>query len=515
MSLPAATATHASTTVPGRGEAPPPILALRGIRKSYPGVVAVDGVDFDLRAGEVHGLVGENGAGKSTLLKIIGAVEQPDAGVIELDGVPIRLASPRAAQAAGIRVIHQEFNLFPALSVAENIALEHLPNRRGWIDRRAIRAQAQASLDRLGVELPLSARVDHLGVADQQLTEIARALSADARILVMDEPTAALTNHEIEALFRIVRGLRHEGVGVIFVSHRMEEVLALSDRVTVMRDGRVVGETDRPQRDAIVRLMVGRPVADLYPDAGGESGAPMLVVDHLSVDGRFEDVTFDVRKGEIVGLAGVVGAGRTSVGLTLFGMLRPTAGSMSLEGERIDPATAREAVALRIGYVPEDRKALGLVLNLSIRHNETHPILPWLSRFGWIDQRRERATVEQRIAELEVKAPSIDAEVVHLSGGNQQKVLLGKWLEIAPRLLILDEPTRGVDVGAKAEIYRIVVDLARHGVAILLISSDLPELLGLSDRVVVLREGRQLATLSRAEATQERVLALVTTGAEA
>ena len=491
------------------------LLALRGIRKVYPGVVALDEVDFELRAGEVHGLVGENGAGKSTLLKIIGAVERPDAGTIEFDGRTIQLTSPHAAQAAGIRVIHQEFNLFPALSVAENIALDHLPNRRGWVDRRAIRAQAGAALARLGVVLPLETRVDRLGVADQQLTEIARALSAQARVLVMDEPTAALTEHEIEALFRIVRGLRREGVGVIFVSHRMEEVLALSDRVTVMRDGRVVGETAQPTRDQIIRLMVGRDVSELYPDTGAEVGPAVLEVEGLSVAGRFADLSLAVKRGEIVGLAGVVGAGRTSVGLTLFGLLRPTGGQIRLEGEPVTPRTAREAVKLGIGYVPEDRKALGLVLMLSIRHNETHPILPSLSRLGWINQRRERATVEERIAQLEVKAPSIDAKVLNLSGGNQQKVLLGKWLEIKPRLLILDEPTRGVDVGAKAEIYQIIADLAKGGVAILLISSDLPELLGLSDRVVVLREGRQLATLDRAEATQAHVLSLVTTGAAA
>ena len=509
---------HVSTapvapTDPGAIPTGAPLLALRGIRKAYPGVVALDGVDFDLRAGEVHGLVGENGAGKSTLLKIIGAVERPDAGTIEFDGRPIHLTSPHVAQAAGIRVIHQEFNLFPALSVAENIALDHLPNRRGWVDRRAIRAQARAALDRLGVALPLETRIDRLGVADQQLTEIARALSAEARVLVMDEPTAALTDHEIRALFRIVRGLRREGVGVIFVSHRMDEVLALSDRVTVMRDGRVVGETAQPTREQIIRLMVGRVVSELYPDTGAEIGPALLEVEGLSVAGRFADLSFAVKRGEIVGLAGVVGAGRTSVGLTLFGLLRPTGGQIRLGGEPVALRTAREAVKLGIGYLPEDRKALGLVLMLSIRHNETHPILPWLSRLGWIDQRRERATVEERIAQLEVKAPSIDAKVLNLSGGNQQKVLLGKWLEIKPRLLILDEPTRGVDVGAKAEIYQIIADLAKGGVAILLISSDLPELLGLSDRVVVLREGRQLATLDRAEATQEHVLSLVTTGA--
>ena len=494
---------------------PAPLLALRGIRKVYPGVVALDEVAFDLRAGEVHGLVGENGAGKSTLLKIIGAVEQPDEGTIELDGQPIHLASPHEAQAVGIRVIHQEFNLFPALSVAENIALDHLPNRRGWVDQRAIRAQASATLDRLGVALPLESRIDRLGVADQQLTEIARALSAQARVLVMDEPTAALTEHEIEALFRIVRGLRRQGVGVIFVSHRLDEVLSLSDRVTVMRDGRIVGESADPTRDQIIRLMVGRDVSELYPDSDAKVGSPVLEVEGLSVAGRFEDLTFTVGRGEVVGLAGVVGAGRTSIGLALFGLLRPTAGRVRLEGRDAMPHTAREAIGLGIGYVPEDRKALGLVLNLSVRHNETHPILPRLSRLGWIDQRRERATVEDRIAELEVKAPSIDAAVLHLSGGNQQKVLLGKWLEIKPSLLILDEPTRGVDVGAKAEIYQLIADLATSGVAILLISSDLPELLGLSDRVVVLREGRQLLILDRAEATQERVLSLVTTGAAA
>ncbi len=491
------------------------LLALRGIAKAYPGVVALDGVDFDLDAGEIHGLVGENGAGKSTLLKIIGGVEHADAGVIELGGQPVAMASPRAARALGIRVIHQEFNLIPALSVAENICLDHLPTRGGWVDGQAVREQAGAAIARLGVHLPLEAPVRRLSVADQQLVEIARALSAEARVLVMDEPTAALTDHEIEALFSLVRGLREHGVGIVFVSHRMDEVLELSDRVTVLRDGRVVGETAAPRREEIVRLMVGRQLEELNLKADMAPGTEILAVDGLSSAGRFEDVSFSLRRGEILGLAGVVGAGRTSIAKTLFGMAPLDRGSLRIAGRAVSIRSPEDALRAGIGYLPEDRKTLGLVLAMSVRHNETLATLPRISRFGWIDQARERALVGRRVEELRIRTPSLDAQALHLSGGNQQKLVLAKWLEIRPAVLILDEPTRGVDVGAKAEIYQIVTDLVRAGVGAILISSDLPELLALSDRVLVLRDGRTITTLDRAEATQERVLHLVTMGAAA
>ncbi len=492
-----------------------PLLSLRGISKTYPGVVALSGIDFDLQAGEVHGLVGENGAGKTTLLKIIGGAERADAGVIELQGRRVALASPREAQALGIRSIHQEFNLFPALTVAENICLDHLPTRVGLLDGRSVRAQAREAIGKLGVQLLLDTPVRQLNVADQQLVEIARALSAEARVLIMDEPTSALTEREIEALFAVVRSLRDHGVGVVFVSHRMEEVLELSDRVTVLRDGRLVGETSTHDRGEVIRMMVGRQLDDLYPKANVQIGPETLSVHGLTSAGRFTDVTFCLHRGEILGIAGVIGSGRTSIGKALFGMVPINRGTVAVDQRPVHIRSPRDALRVGIGYLPEDRKTLGLVLGLSVRHNETHVILPRISRFGWVDRGRERDIVTRRVQELRIRTPSLDAQALHLSGGNQQKLVLAKWLEIRPAALILDEPTRGVDVGAKAEIYQIMGDLVRGGVGIILISSDLPELLGLADRLVVLRDGRVVTTLDRPDATQERVLHMVTMGAAA
>ena len=491
------------------------LLTMRGIVKTYPGVAALKGVDFDVRAGEIHGLVGENGAGKTTLLKVIGGLEVPDEGSIHVGSQPVSFASPRDSQRLGIRFIHQEFDLFPGLSVAENICLDSLPSRHGFVDQKAVRGRAAAALARLGVDLPLNECAGGLSVADQQLIEIARALTSDARVLIMDEPTAALTDHEIQALFEVIRGLRLHGVGVVFVSHRMEEVLELSDRVTVMRDGAVVGETTELRREDIVRLIVGRQLSEGYPKAETQRGREILAITGLSVDGRLEDITFSLHQSEVLGLAGVVGSGRTTIGMALFGLLPASRGSVRIHGETVRIKSPKDALRHGIGYVPEDRQALGLILQRTVRHNETLAVLPHLSRYGWLDEGRERTVVAARVDELRIRTPSLDALALHLSGGNQQKLVLAKWLETHPAVLILDEPTRGVDVGAKAEIYEIIASLVRNGVGILLISSDLPELLGLSDRVVVLREGRQVEILDREAATQERVLHLTTMGVTA
>ncbi|MDI3298761.1 MAG: sugar ABC transporter ATP-binding protein [Bacillota bacterium] len=491
------------------------LLRVRGLRKSFPGVQALGGVDLEVRAGTVHGLVGENGAGKSTLLKVLAGVLRPDAGEVDFAGRPLPFGSPRACQALGIRVIHQEFSLVPGLSVAENILLDHLPAHGLLLDGRRLRTLARETLERLGVDLPLEEPVARLSVAEQQLVEIARALSARARLLVMDEPTAALSEREIEALFGIVRRLQAEGVAVLFVSHRLEEVLSLADPVTVMRDGRVVATLPGSQAEAdrLIALMVGRQLGEMFPEGERRPGPVVLEAEGLESRGRFAGVDLRLQQGEVLALAGLVGSGRSSVARALFGLVPLTAGRIRIDGREVHIASPRDAMRLGIAYVPEDRHREGLVLNLSVRENVAHAALALGGRWGRVDVRRERAAAEAAIRELAIRTSSSEARVEGLSGGNQQKVVLAKWLGIRPRLLLLDEPTRGIDVGAKREIYRLIHRLASEGVAILLISSDLPELLGLADRLLVLREGRPMGLLRREEATHERVLRLAMGGA--
>ncbi|MDI3318042.1 MAG: sugar ABC transporter ATP-binding protein [Bacillota bacterium] len=491
------------------------LLQVRGLRKGFPGVQALGGVDLDVAAGTVHGLVGENGAGKSTLLKVLAGVLRPDAGEARFDGRPLPFGSPRACQALGIRVIHQEFSLVPGLSVAENILLDHLPARGLRLDGRRLRQEALATLDRLGVDLPLDQPVRRLSVAQQQLVEIAKALSARARLLVMDEPTAALSEREIEALFAIVRRLQGEGVAILFVSHRLEEVLALADPVTVMRDGRVVATLPRDEasQERLIGLMVGRELGELFPEGRRRPGPVVLEAEGLESRGRFAGVDLRLHRGEVLALAGLVGSGRSSVARALFGLVPLTGGRLRVDGREVHIGSPREAMRLGIAYVPEDRHLEGLVLPRSIRENVSHASLAVRGRWGRVDARRERAAAEEAVRELAIRAPSVEARVEGLSGGNQQKVVLAKWLGIEPRVLLLDEPTRGIDVGAKHEIYRLIDRLASQGVAILLISSELPELLGLADRLLVLREGRPAGLLPREEATPERVLQLAMGGA--
>jgi rhamnose transport system ATP-binding protein len=486
-----------------------PLLEVREVEKAFPGVRALTGVSFDVRAGEVHALLGENGAGKSTLIKIVSGVYEPDVGSILIDGTKVRFSTPDDARRAGVATIYQELLLFPELSVAENIFLGHAPLAgAGRIDWRAMRAEAERLLSSLEIDdLAPDQIVGALTVGNRQRVEILRALSHEARILIMDEPTAALTESDVTRLFDVVRRLKQRGVGIVYISHRLDEIFAIADRVTVLRDGALVGGRDVAGASAaeLVQMMVGRRIDNLFPKTKAPIGAAVLEARDLTRRPLTKGVSLTVRAGEIVGLAGLVGSGRSELAQTLFGMTPSESGEIRLNGQsvRIDsPETARDK---GIAYVPEDRGAQGLVRPMSVLHNFSLAALGSLSRAGFIDRAAERRMAHEGVARFSVKTSSIDEIAGRLSGGNQQKIVLGKWLANNPRLLILDEPTRGIDVGAKAEIHRLMSQLAGEGVAILMISSELPEVLGMSDRVLVMREGRLAAEFDRAEATQEAV----------
>jgi rhamnose transport system ATP-binding protein len=489
-----------------------PIFAARQISKSFGGVHALQDVHFEIFPGEVHALLGENGAGKSTLIKIITGVYQPDIGELFLEGQPIRLADTREAQAHGIAAIYQEPSLFPDLDIAENILVGRQPIRQWGVDWKRMYQEASALLQRLGMSLDPRTKARELSVAQQQVVEIARALSINAKVLIMDEPTSSLTLGEVEELFGIVRQLRAAGTAIVFISHRLEELFALADRVTTLRDGAYVGTRAMADvtSDDLIRMMVGRALGELFPKQAVEPGEVVLEVAGLGVEGSFSDVSFELRRGEILGMAGLVGAGRTNVARALFGTQPATAGTIKLDGKAVTIASPDEAMALGIGYVPEDRKEHGLILNMSIAENITLPVLSRFARGGWLDSRGEVAAASAAARKLEVKMTSVDQTAGQLSGGNQQKVVLAKWLDTQPRVLILDEPTRGIDVGTKAAVHHLMSSLAAQGMAILLISSELPEVLGMSDRILVMREGRVTGRFSRADATQEKLMAAAT-----
>lgn len=493
-----------------------PLLEMRNISKRYPGVTALHDVSFALQPGEVHALVGENGAGKSTLMKILAGAELRDGGEILLEGQPIAVNGPQDAMHLGINIIYQEFNLVPHLSAAENIYLGREPAARipGFIDFRKLYRDAQAVMDSLGVKLDVRAEVSRLSIAQQQMVEIAKATSRNSKVIAMDEPSATLTDHELHNLFALIRSLRANGVGIIYISHRMEEIFEICDRVTVLRDGELVGTKPvaETSRDEIIRMMVGRTLGESIPKRPTAPGEVLLEVRNLTRRGVFRDISFTLRQGEIVGLGGLVGAGRTEVARAIFGADPLDGGDMLVRGRAVRPRTPRDAIGLGIGLVPEDRKTLGLILNMVVRENTTLANLDALSRLGVIHRRREREVAERYVSDLHIRTPGIEQEVRNLSGGNQQKVVLAKWLFTQSSLLIFDEPTRGIDVGSKVEIYELMNDLVARGAAILMISSELPELLGMSDRVLVMHEGRLAGELSREHATQERVMHLATGG---
>jgi ABC-type sugar transport system ATPase subunit len=494
-----------------------PLLAMRGIAKRFPGVQALDGVDFEVRAGEVHALVGENGAGKSTLMHILAGVYRPDAGAFDFAGRrDVALAGERAAQDLGIAIVFQERSLFPQLSVAENIFAGREPMKRwGRIDRGALRGRSASLLEELGLRLDAGARVDELSPAQQQLVEIAKALSLKARLLILDEPTAALTEAETRVLFRAIERLKRQGAGIIYITHRLEEIFGIADRVTVLRDGRwqgtfAVGETT-PRR--LAARMVGRELSTRERAAGGAALGPVaLELRGVSDRGGGErallkDVGLTVRAGEIVVLAGLAGAGRTETALTVFGMRPYAAGEILVGGKPVRPRSPAEAIAAGIGYLPEDRKEAGLFLEMSLSANVAAASL---RRFGgwWMKDGARHRAAERFRAQLKIAARHVHQPVVELSGGSQQKVLLAKWLLVEPRVLIADEPTHGVDVGAKAEVHALLREIADRGAAVLVISSELPEALAIADRIVVLRQGRVAGEIAGPEATEERVLHL-------
>ncbi len=485
-----------------------------GLRKAFDGVEVVRGVDLEIRAGEIHALVGENGAGKSTVGKMLAGVHAPDRGRIEIAGSEVRLENPRDGLSLGVALIHQEPLTFPDLTVAENVFVGHQPLGRTGVDWSRMRSEAESLLKSLGAEIRPETRAAALSVADQQMVELAAALSYDARVLLMDEPTAALTPAEAAKLFQVMRRLCEQARGILFVSHHLEEVVEVADRITVMRDGEKVAELDPQQTsvEEIVRLMVGRELAEEQIPDHRIGPDPILKVNGLSVPGRFSDVSLEVRPGEIVGVAGLVGAGRTDVCRALFGILRPGAGTIEVDGKPITISNPRQAIESGIAMVPEDRRQEGLLMPLSVGWNATLSQL-W-SGFATVDPRAEVPVVNEIVQRLGLVCRGAWQPVRELSGGNQQKVVLGKWLLVKPRILLLDEPTRGIDVGAKAEVHRAIGDLAAEGLAVLLVSSDLPELLKLSDRILVMRKGRLVAELSREQATEETVMMAAATSAQ-
>ncbi len=489
---------------------------MHGITKRFPGVTALDGVDFELEGGEVHVILGENGAGKSTLIKMLSGAYQPDEGEILLDGERVEIPSATVAQSLGVSTIYQEFNLVPQLTVAENIFLGRQPRRLGLVDRRKMRSEAQKLLERIKVRVDPDALVSDLGVAQRQMVEIAKALSLDARILIMDEPTASLSGQETERLFEIVRGLKEEGVGVIFISHHLEEVTEIGDRVTVLRDGKLVGQVPATtDHSELVRMMVGRSIEDQFPRRRPEIGEVLLDVKSLSREGVLENISFQVRAGEVVGIAGIVGAGRTELAHAIFGADPVDSGEVWVGGRRMERADPREAKRKGIGFITEDRQGQGIVPPLSVAENLALASLGRNTRAGLVNRREQRNRAGKMIEELNIRTPGPEQEVRYLSGGNQQKVVIGRWLLADSKVLIMDEPTRGIDVGAKVEIYQLVNELTENGAGILMISSDLLEVLAMSDRILVMSGGRITGELSAEEATQERVMALATQGTEA
>ena len=491
------------------GQEAPYAVELVGIRRHFPGVDALKGVDFRVGVSEIHGLAGENGAGKSTLMKILSGAERKDAGRIFLKGKEVHISEPADALARGISTVYQETSLAPHLSVAENLFVGRWPKLAGGVvDRRRLMKYAQEVLDRLGVELPLREQVNRLTIAQQQMTEIARALSHDVSVLILDEPTSALADNEIAALFSVLRDLKAQGMSVIFISHELDEMLELCDLISVMRDGELVGERATSETNVVelVKMMVGRTLVEMYPKLAVPIGEELLRVEGLRVRGRKSPVSFSVRAGEVVGFAGLLGAGRTSLMQAIVGAVSSEGGNIYVRGKRMRARNPEHAIRHGIGYLTDDRRRTGLAAVLGVGTNLTLASLPQFSRVGVMKGRREARAASDMVEALRIVTPSLSQPVALLSGGNQQKTVLGRWLIADVDILILDQPTRGIDVGAKLEIYGIINKLAKAGKALVLVSDYLPELLGMSDRVIVMREGGIIAEFEREEATQEAVL---------
>jgi len=487
-------------------------LSIRGLSKAYPGVQALQAVDLDIREGEVHALMGENGAGKSTLIKIISGAERSDEGTIEIFGKVYTHMEPALAKELGIATIYQEYIVFPDLTVAENIFMGEKTGSGPFVDRREWIHKARSIFESINVKLDVEKRVSELTPAYVQLVEIARALAKQVKIIIMDEPTAPLSNAEVDSLFETIRNLKQRGVTIIYISHRMSEIFEISDRITVMRDGCKVADfdTDKTNRQELIYHMVNRKIEDNIPRRKVCLGEVVLEAKHLCGNGniKVEDISFQLRAGEILGLGGLVGAGRTEVSRLLFGADKLTGGEIRMDGKPVHITSPKKANALGIGLIPEDRKQHGAILEMPIRHNISLPIIKKLSKSSFMDFKAEKESVQKQFDALRIKAPSLNQLVKNLSGGNQQKVVVAKWLAGKCRVLILDEPTRGVDVGAKQELYKLINTMAGQGMAILLISTEMEELLGLSDRLMILCEGKVTGFIEREEFTQQRVLAL-------
>jgi inositol transport system ATP-binding protein len=500
---------RARGTDPGAGDE---LLAIEGIRKEFPGVVALDNVQFRLKRGTVHALMGENGAGKSTLMKIIAGIYHPDAGTMRLRGQELKLASPLDALEQGIAMIHQELNLMQFMTVAENIWIRREPkNRFGFVDHAALRTKTQALFDALNINIDPEIEVSELSVANRQMVEIAKAVSYESDVLIMDEPTSALTETEVSHLFEIIRGLRAQGKGIVYITHKMNELFEISDEFSVFRDGKYVGTHAAADvtRDDIIRMMVGREITQMFPKEEVPIGEVVLKVENLTLEGVFHDVSFELRTGEILGMAGLVGSGRSNVAETIFGVTPATSGRIEIRGQPVVVDSPRTAMSHGMAFLTEDRKETGCFLILDVLENMQMAVLNQsFVKGGFVDQTSVNRICEDMKDALRVKTPDLHERIMNLSGGNQQKVLIGRWLLTKPRILILDEPTRGIDVGAKAEIHRLISRLAGDGVAVLMISSELPEVLGMSDRILVMHEGHLSGCLDRAEADQVKIMEL-------
>ena len=488
-----------------------PLVTLQNVGKTFGPVTVIKDVTVSVYAGQVQVLLGENGAGKSTLIKMMAGVYQPDAGHIVVDGQTVTLPTTRAAEELGIATIHQELNLVPTMSIAENVMLGRMPTKHGMVDRSALRNRARAALALIGLDVDVDTLVGDLGIARQQLVEIAKALSINARILILDEPTAALTRHETESLFAVMADLRRRGVGMLFISHHLDEIAEVGDTVTVLRDGEFIAEVPASTpEDDLVKLMVGRSIEDQFPRVTGDvsEASEILTVDRLTSAGSFDDVSFTVKAGEVLGIAGLVGAGRTELIRAIAGVDRYTSGTVAVRGRQLPNGSIPAAIAAGIGHVPEDRKGQGLVLEASVNDNLGYATLASTAKLGLVDFAGQRSRAGEVAKKLRIRMHTIDQPIGALSGGNQQKAVFGRWIIAASTVLLLDEPTRGVDVGAKVEIYELMNAITAAGGAILMVSSELPEILGMSDRILVMRDGRIAGELTAAEATQDAVMTL-------
>ncbi|MBO6128768.1 MAG: sugar ABC transporter ATP-binding protein [Pseudobutyrivibrio sp.] len=487
-----------------------PILELKDITKEYPGVLALDKMNLTVFPGEIHALMGENGAGKSTLIKIVSGAIKPNGGIIRFQGEDYQSMTPALSKRLGIGVVYQEFNLVPELSVAENIFLGQKLSSGININRKLMNKKAKDLMDSFGINIDVTKEVKNLTVAYQQLVEITKTISSDVKVLIMDEPSAPLTNREIEAMFGIVQKLKKQGVAIIYISHRMEEIFKLADRVTVMRDGKYIATKSINEIDqqGLIKLMVGRSLDEQFPEVEKNIGDIALDVQGLSTAEMLKNISFCVRKGEILGIAGLVGAGRTETARAIYGADVKLSGIIKVEGKEVNIRSTRDAINCGIALIPEDRKKHGALLQMSIRENISFITLKEISKFGIVDLKKDKELSEKYITQLSIKTPSMEQLTKNLSGGNQQKVVLAKALASKSNIVIFDEPTRGIDVGAKKEIYVLMNELAKNGMAIIMISSEMPELLGMSDRILVMHEGELMGELSKEEATQEKILTL-------